>query len=51
MTVTSFYFRPMLLRGTAEEACILKQDSSDAFNTVVCLPFFLCILLQTLSSM
>ena len=50
MSVIPFYFRPMVLRGAVKEACILKQGSSDAFNAVVCLPFFLCILLQFLSS-
>ena len=40
MSVSPFYFRLMVLRGAAKEACILKQDSSDAFNVVVCLPFF-----------
>ena len=47
MSVIPFYFRPMVLRGAAKQACILKQDSSDAFNAVVYLPLFLCIVLHT----
>ena len=50
MSVIPFYFWPKVLRGAAKEASTLKQDSSDAFNTVDFLPFFLCILLQPVSS-
>ena len=49
MSIIPFYFMPMVQRGAAKEACTLKQDSSDAFNTVVFLLFLLCILIQPLS--
>ena len=39
MSVIPFYFRHMLIRCAAIEACILKQDSSDVFNTVVFFSF------------